>query len=123
VVHTDNGEVGVRVSHDKWEKTRKIIRKMIDALDEFYICSELGEEPPGIDRKQMESDRGFLIYVAQAYPAQVPYLKVAVAGLGPPRTPKRGIQHFCTLYLLGFFASPTCRNHVGFLSPNLAGHL
>jgi hypothetical protein len=75
VVHADGGEVGVRVSQDKWDKTRKIIRRLADELDEFYCRTSLGESLEGTDRRRMESDRGFLIYVAQACPSLVPYLK------------------------------------------------
>jgi hypothetical protein len=39
VVHTDGGEVGVRVSQDKWDKTRTIIRRMASELDDFITSS------------------------------------------------------------------------------------
>jgi hypothetical protein len=88
VVHTDGGEVGVRVSQDKWDKTRSIVRRMMSELETFYVLEELGEEPKGIDRSHMESDRGFLNYVTQAYPALVPYLKgihLTIDGWRPDR--------------------------------------
>ena len=88
VVHTDGGEVGVKVSQAKWEKTRKIIHRMVSEADEFYVREELGESPAGINRKHMESDRGFLNYVTQAYPALVPYLKgvhLTIDGWRPDR--------------------------------------
>jgi hypothetical protein len=34
-----------------------------------------GESAGGINHKQLERRRGFLLYVAQAYPSLVPYLK------------------------------------------------
>jgi hypothetical protein len=88
-VHADGGEVGVRVSQDKWNKTRTIIGRMVSELDEYYVLEALGESPKGIDRKCMESDRGFLNYVTQAYPAMVPYLKgvhLTIDGWRPDRT-------------------------------------
>jgi hypothetical protein len=33
---------------------------MVSELDEYYVLEALGESPKGIDRKCMESDRGFL---------------------------------------------------------------
>jgi hypothetical protein len=45
------------------------------ALREHDVLDELGESPKGIDRKSMESDRGFLNYVTQACLAMVPCLK------------------------------------------------
>jgi hypothetical protein len=88
VVHTDGGEVGVRVSQSKWDKTRAIIRRLVSELEAFYVLEELGEAPEGINRKHLESDRGFLNYVTQAYPALVPYLKgvhLTIDGWRPDR--------------------------------------
>ena len=61
---------------------------MMSQADEFFLREELGESHAGINRKHMESDRGFLNYVTQAYPALDPYLKgvhLTIDGWRPDR--------------------------------------
>ena len=58
--------VGVTVTTEKWRKTREIIR---------YWEQELKERPHALDRKRLERDRGFLIYVCRTYPVLNCYLK------------------------------------------------
>jgi hypothetical protein len=65
VVYTSDGRVVVLVSKEKWEKTQAIVKR----LNEWAASGE------PVNRKQLESDRGFLIYVARTYPAMKPYLK------------------------------------------------
>ena len=67
VVHiTDEHGVIVLTSQDKWDRLKGIIAKWIARL-------EAGEEM--LPHSEMLSDRGFLVYVTQPYPALVPYLK------------------------------------------------
>ena len=56
----------VLTSQEKWDKLKKICRFWKTLLEEGK--SEL-------DYKRLQSDRGFLVYVAQAYPTMKPYLK------------------------------------------------
>ena len=65
IVNTDNGEVTLSISQDRWTKSKTIIlwlREQITAGDKIPF-------------KQLESYRGFLIYVCRTYPAINPYLK------------------------------------------------
>ncbi len=66
-MHNDP-ELGIVVltSQDKWDRTKAICRHWHRLLVEGQ--SEL-------PFKQLESDRGFLVYIANAYPAMKPYLK------------------------------------------------
>ena len=67
VVHiTDEHGVIVLTSQDKWDRLKGIVAKWIARL-------EAGEEM--LPHSEMLSDRGFLVYVTQPYPALVPYLK------------------------------------------------
>lgn len=75
ILHTDQAEVNVLISDDKWKKTRNIIEKWCGAVDEYNFQLTDGREPVGLDVKELLSDRGFLIYVARTYPSMVPYLK------------------------------------------------
>jgi len=53
------------VSQDKWDKTRLILRDMKDRLDAGGVFVH----------KELESQRGFLIYVVRTYSAMKPYLR------------------------------------------------
>jgi hypothetical protein len=79
VIHTNMDQVCVKVTQTRWDKACNMVR---DIWQEFsdrrkQVLSEvLGEDSAGgINHKQLESRRGFLVYVAQAYPSLVPYLK------------------------------------------------
>jgi len=65
VVCTENGEVVVTVSQDKWEKTQRHIQWIAALI-------EKGERIPF---KELERVRGFLIYTTRTYPEMTPYLK------------------------------------------------
>ncbi len=65
VVHTSNGSVSVLVTQEHWDKARKIICW----LQEASLTSDF------IDRKTLESHRGFLVYLGCTYLAIVPYFK------------------------------------------------
>ena len=64
-MHTIDGQVGVLVSQDHWDKSKWL-------LD--WIQGQLGN-PEGILLKELESHRDFLIYISCTYLATVLYLK------------------------------------------------
>ena len=67
VVHVDPSQgVLVLTSQEKWDKMKKICRHWLDQLLR-------GES--ALDHKQLQSDRGFMVHVTQAYPMMKPYLK------------------------------------------------
>ena len=67
VVHiTEEHGVIVLTSQDKWDRLKAIIAKWSSRLD-------AGEDM--LPHAELLSDRGFLVYVTQPYPAMVPYLK------------------------------------------------
>jgi hypothetical protein len=65
LVHTTEGMVVVLVSEEKWQKTRDKVRWIREALD----------KEGGVDRKELERHRGFLVYVSRTYTNMVPFLK------------------------------------------------
>ena len=67
VVHNDPilGVV-VLTSQEKWDRTKMVCQYWAQMLDAGHT---------ELPFKQLESDRGFLVYVAGAYPAMKPYLK------------------------------------------------
>ena len=67
VVHNDE-ELGIAVltSQDKWDRVKSICGKWL-ALVEAGVKEG--------NYKEMQSDRGFMVYVGHAYPAMKPYLK------------------------------------------------
>jgi hypothetical protein len=64
VVITQEG-VAVTVSQEKWDKMKTMVRKWKGRVDEKEPCN----------RKELELDVGFLIYVTRTFPAMKPYLK------------------------------------------------
>jgi len=67
VVHIDKKKgILVLTSQEKWDHMKSICRHWLELL-------EAGETT--LDFKQLQSDRGFMVYVTQAYPAMKPYLK------------------------------------------------
>lgn len=65
VTHTLWDRIGIKVEDDKWNKTWSHVQWLVENHD----------DPNGLDRKILESVRGFLVYVGRTYPALVPYLK------------------------------------------------
>jgi hypothetical protein len=67
VVHIvpDKG-VCVLTSDEKWRKTKGIVSKWLQVLEQGGWK---------LDHKELLSDRGFLVYVTRAYPPMIPYLK------------------------------------------------
>jgi hypothetical protein len=79
VIHTHMGQVCGKVTPEIWDKTCKMVRgiwkEFRDSQKEVPV-EVVGEySAGGINHKQLERHRGFLVYVAQAYPYLVPYLK------------------------------------------------
>ena len=66
VLETDGMVVGIKISQERWDKTKRVLQ---------WIQSNLDTNPDGIPFKTLESYRGFLVYVSRTYPASVPYLK------------------------------------------------
>ena len=67
VVHNDDTlGVVLLTSQEKWDKTKGICAKWLNRL-------RAGDRE--LDFKELQSDRGFMVYVAEAYPAMKPYLK------------------------------------------------
>ena len=64
-VEEDVGVV-VLVSQDKWDRMKTICHQWLDLLI---------QEKTKLDFKKPRSDRGFMVYVTQAYPSLKPYLK------------------------------------------------
>ena len=60
-----SGGVGVLVSQDKWDKTKRLIREVREQLAAGST----------LNHKELQWTRGFLIYVSRTYPMMVPYLK------------------------------------------------
>jgi hypothetical protein len=79
VIHTHMGQICVKVTQERWDKTLNMVRDIrqeySDRKTEFPV-EVLGEDSAGgLNHKQLERRRDFLVYVAQTYPSLVPYLK------------------------------------------------
>jgi hypothetical protein len=79
VIHTHMVQVCVKVTQERWDKTRKMVRDIWQEYSERQTelpVEVLGEDSAGgLNRKHLERRQGFLVYVAQAYPSLVPYSK------------------------------------------------
>jgi hypothetical protein len=64
VVITTDG-IAVTESQKRWDKTKGIVSKWTQRL----------AHADDLNRKELESDVGFLIYVTRTFPAMKPYLK------------------------------------------------
>ena len=64
VVITPEG-VAVTVTQEKWDKAKNMVTKWKNRVDQNEKCN----------RKELESDVGYLIYVTRTFPAMKPYLK------------------------------------------------
>jgi hypothetical protein len=62
----EDAGVVVLISQDKWDRMKTICKFWLDQLNQ-------GKRE--LDFKQLRSDRGFMVYVTQAYPGLKPYLK------------------------------------------------
>jgi hypothetical protein len=66
VVVEEGVGVAVLASQDKWDKMKAICKFWLGQLTNGIMA---------LDFKQLQSDRGFLVYATQAYPSMKPYLK------------------------------------------------
>lgn len=57
--------VGVKCTQEKWDKVKRILTEISQAM----------AAGPDLDRKSLESQRGFLIHIQGTYPTMTPYLK------------------------------------------------
>ena len=79
MLRTDEGEVRLLVSEDKWLKTKS----MLGELRMLII-----QAPEAIPRKRLEQIRGYLVHIAQTYPMLSSYLiglHMTIAFLRPDR--------------------------------------
>jgi hypothetical protein len=70
-VHTEDGVITVSVTQDLWDKAKGVIR---------WIKVEMNKSDT-IEFKQLESYRGFLVYLTRTYPDIIPHLKGVHLGL------------------------------------------
>ena len=67
MVETDNENVKVLITQEKWDKSSKLLRNI-------WYCLE-PEDLKLLPFKKLESARGYLVYTTRTYPSMVPYLK------------------------------------------------
>ena len=65
-VYIEDDGVVVLTSQDKWDRMKAICSHWLDLINKGHTA---------LDFKQLRSDRGFMVYVTQAYPGMKPYLK------------------------------------------------
>ena len=65
MVETVDGKVVLLVSQKKWDRGKAIVKRVQDEL-RLKGC---------LDFKQLERDRGFLIYLSRTYKSMCPYLE------------------------------------------------
>ena len=73
LIMTDNKNIYVSTSKEKWNKGRKIIQGWWKILEDW--SSEQKEGEPWFNFEEMQSSRGFLIHLGQTYPWIMPCLK------------------------------------------------
>jgi hypothetical protein len=85
VAHCDERGVWKLITQERWEKAKSNLAKLDEALKEVEDPNSLSTE---LDRKMLESFRGFLVYVAQTYTTMRPFLKglhLTIDGWRPDR--------------------------------------
>ena len=70
IIRTDGIKAEKIVSQERWNKTKEKINWIRD-----FLLASPGKERVRIPHKNLESIRGFLVYVTRTYPEMVPYLK------------------------------------------------
>ena len=76
MVYLEEGCVGVYVDQKKWEKTRSNLFWIKEQVDKCQGPADvIRGDDFGINYKELEKRRGFLVYVSRTYPSMVPYLK------------------------------------------------
>ena len=76
MVYLDDKYIGVYIDHAKWVKTKTHLAWLRDQINrcEGPADAKKGRDF-GINHKELEKRRGFLVYVSRTYPSMVPYLK------------------------------------------------
>ena len=67
IIRTNESEVGVVVSEERWNKTRSIISGWYKKLEKNSLAE--------FDTKTLMSERGFLIYISRTYKSMTTFLK------------------------------------------------
>lgn len=77
MVYLDSNNVGVYVSHEKWKKVKDHLSWINEQVRRCRtgLTSKLKITNWGINHKELERRRGFLVYVSRTYPSITPYLK------------------------------------------------
>ena len=65
IIRTENEEVRVLISQEKWDKTKALLEELRTMLE---------NHAEALERKRLEQIRGFLNYVCQTYKNMTPYL-------------------------------------------------
>jgi len=65
-VYIEDDGVVVLTSQEKWDRMKIICKHWLELINNGHI---------ELDFKRLRSDRGFMVYVTQAYPGMKPYLK------------------------------------------------
>jgi hypothetical protein len=65
VLRTDDGQVRLLISKDKWEKTKALLAEVRELLV---------SQPLALPRKRLEQIRGYLVHIAQTYSMFASYL-------------------------------------------------
>ena len=86
MVYSEGGYVGTYVDQAKWDKTKTHLQWIKTQIDECDVALNSKSTPKGINHKELERRRGFLVYVSMTYPAMVPYLKGIHQTLGSWRS-------------------------------------
>jgi hypothetical protein len=76
VVHSRPGEAVCKlVTQLRWDKTKRYLAEIRTLYDQGRALLRKPDDPVLLDRKRLESARGFLVYVARTYTTMLPYLK------------------------------------------------
>jgi hypothetical protein len=59
----------------RWDKTKRYLAEIRTLYDQGRALLQKPDDPVLLDRKRLESARGFLVYVARTYTTMLPYLK------------------------------------------------
>ena len=66
IFRSDDSNIGILTSQEKWDRAKGIIAKWKDTLLDKGCY---------LNRKELEKDRGFLVHLRMVYPSITPYLK------------------------------------------------
>lgn len=77
MVYLDKENVGVYISHDKWNKVKSHLDWISSEIKQLNLnlSGQSKIDAPGINHKELERKRGFLVYASRTYPSMTPYLK------------------------------------------------